>query len=167
PTAGKSTLIAALSAARPKIADYPFTTLEPNLGVVAYREYMSFVMADIPGIIEGAHEGRGLGLRFLKHIERNAVLLFMIPVDTEDLAHAYTILLDEIAAFNSELLEKPRMLALTKIDLLSTEERAALALRIQELPSELPVFPISAVAHQGLDTLKDALWRAIQTAKGV
>ncbi|MBL7976754.1 MAG: GTPase ObgE [Bacteroidetes Order II. Incertae sedis bacterium] len=167
PNAGKSTLISALSAARPKIADYPFTTLEPNLGVVAYREYKSFVMADIPGIIEGAHEGRGLGLRFLKHIERNAVLLFMIPVDTTDIAHAYTILLDEIEAFNSELLEKPRMLALTKIDLLSVDERAALPQRIQKLPLELPVFTISAVAHQGLDSLKDALWMAIQTAKGV
>ncbi|MBN8587032.1 MAG: GTPase ObgE [Rhodothermia bacterium] len=166
PNAGKSTLISALSAARPKIADYPFTTLEPNLGVVAYRDFKSFVMADIPGIIEGAHEGRGLGLRFLKHIERNAVLLFMIPVNTEDIPHAYQILLEELEAFNPELVEKPRMLALTKMDLLTPEEKQELHRRIKDLPSGLSVFPISAVTHLGLDPLKDALWAAIQTAKG-
>lgn len=161
PNAGKSTLISSISAAKPKIADYPFTTLEPNLGVVYYGEYKSFVMADIPGIIEGASEGRGLGTRFLKHIERNAVLLFMIPVTTEDMLGEYNILLNEIEQFNPELLSKPRMVALTKIDTLSPEELKALKPKKLGFPKDLTVLPISSVARKGLDKLKDALWAVI------
>lgn len=167
PNAGKSTLISSISAARPKIADYPFTTLEPNLGVVPYHDYQSFVVADIPGIIEGAHEGRGLGIRFLKHIERNAALLLLIPVTSEDIAKEYDILLHEMEAFNADLIHKPRMIALTKIDVLQPEERAHLTAHELGLPEDIPVFPISSVAHMGLDGLKDALWQVIQRAKGL
>jgi GTPase len=165
PNAGKSTLISALSAARPKVADYPFTTLEPNLGMVYVGDYRSFVMADIPGIIEGASEGRGLGIQFLKHIERNAVLLFVIPVDIEDAGAQYDTLLAELQAFNPELLDKPRLLALTKTDLLPPDMAAEFVEDIsQGLPSELQIVAVSAVARQGLDGLKEALWKEVQAA---
>ncbi len=164
PNAGKSTLVAALSAARPKIADYPFTTLEPSLGVVYVGEYESFVIADIPGIIEGAHEGRGLGLRFLKHIERNAVLLFVIPVTSADPAAEYRTLLDELRAFNPEMLEKPRMVALSKIDLLTEEARRTLREETRRaFPEAVDVLPISAVAQMGLTELRRALWERVRS----
>ncbi|MEX0746740.1 MAG: GTPase ObgE [Rhodothermales bacterium] len=163
PNAGKSTLISSISAARPKVADYPFTTLEPALGVVAVEDYKSFVMADIPGIIEGAHGGKGLGLQFLKHIERNAVLLFLIPVTTKDLAGEYEVLLSELRSFNPELLDKPRILALSKTDLLPPEERALLPeIAGEEFPEDLEVMPISSVAGFGLERLKRRLWDEIQ-----
>ena len=168
PNAGKSTLVASLSAAKPKIADYPFTTLEPALGVVSVEAYQSFVIADIPGIIEGAHEGKGLGIRFLKHIERNAVLLFVIPVTSEAPEKEYQTLLGELQAFNPELLYKPRLVALSKIDLLSEEERAE---KLQALGapfgSDVRVLPISAVAQTGLEALRRALWQEIQAARGL
>src|SRR5574343_1743207 len=157
PNAGKSTLLSVLSAAKPEIADYPFTTLVPNLGIVSYRDNKSFVMADIPGIIEGAHEGRGLGLRFLRHIERNSVLLFMVSCDSPDIVEEYKILLSELEQYNPELLLKPRMLAITKSDLLDDE-------LIQEIKQDLPKIPhifISSVAQQGILTLKDMLWKEI------
>ena len=158
PNAGKSTLLSVISAAKPKIANYPFTTLEPNLGIVTYRGMQSFVMADIPGIIEGASEGRGLGLRFLRHIERNAVLLFMIPADSDDIAKEYAVLCHELETFNPDLVSKPRVLAITKCDMLDDE-------LIEEMRAELPegieaVF-ISSVAQMGLVQLKDLLWRTI------
>lgn len=159
PNAGKSTLVSALSAAKPEIADYPFTTLVPQLGMVYYRDSRSFVIADIPGIIEGAHTGRGLGLRFLRHIERNATLLFMIPCGTEDIRKEYRILLNEIKQFNPELLDKPRVLAITKCDLIDAE--IIEMLRAESVPKGLPVVFISAVAEQGLDELKDVLWRSM------
>jgi GTP-binding protein len=155
PNAGKSTLLAAVSAAKPKIADYAFTTIVPNLGIVSYRDSQSFVMADIPGIIEGAHLGKGLGHRFLKHIERNALLLFMIPIDADNIAQAYTILLNECRAFNPELLDKKRILAITKCDMVDAEY-------IQELkpllPKEIETLFISAVTGQGIQELKDKIW---------
>lgn len=157
PNAGKSTLLSVLSAAKPEIGDYPFTTLRPNLGIVHYRDYRSFVMADIPGIIEGAHTGKGIGLRFLRHIERNAVLLFMIPCDTDDIRKEYDILLNELQQYNPELLHKRRMLAITKSDMLDEELKAALS---QELPDISTVF-ISSVAQQGLTELKDKLWQLL------
>ena len=158
PNAGKSTLLSSISAAKPKIANYPFTTLEPNLGIVSYRDNRSFVMADIPGIIEGASEGKGLGLRFLRHIERNAVLLFMIPADSNDIRREYEILCNELQRFNPDLADKPRVLAITKCDMLDDE-------LIDEMRGELPdgvktVF-ISSVAGMGLTELKDLLWREI------
>ena len=157
PNAGKSTLLSVLSAARPEIADYPFTTLRPNLGIVAYRDHKSFVMADIPGIIEGAHEGKGLGLRFLRHIERNSILLFMIPADTADIQNEYNILLNELKEFNPELLDKTRILAVSKSDLLDAE-------LMREVEATLPpvqhVF-ISSVSEQGLAKLKDMIWQAL------
>ncbi|MFQ5569067.1 MAG: GTPase ObgE [Rhodothermales bacterium] len=163
PNAGKSTLVASLSAARPKIADYPFTTLQPSLGVVYIGDYESFVIADIPGIIEGAHTGKGLGIQFLKHIERNAVLLFVIPVTTEDFAGEYETLINELQAFNPEMLYKPRMIALSKIDILPEEERRALPEKARNaFPSDVQVFPISAVAHMGLPHLKQALWQRVR-----
>ncbi len=155
PNAGKSTLVSALSNARPKIANYPFTTMEPSLGIVGYRDNKSFVMADIPGIIEGASEGRGLGLRFLRHIERNSLLLFMVPGDTDDIKREYEILLNELRNFNPGLLDKHRVLAVTKCDLLDDE---LIDLLRETLPDDLPVVFISAVANRGLDELKDVLW---------
>lgn len=158
PNAGKSTLLSAVSAARPKIADYPFTTMEPQLGIVAYRDNRSFVMADIPGIIEGASEGKGLGLRFLRHIERNAVLLFMVPADADDVTGQYNILLDELRKFNPQLLDKHRLLAVSKCDMLDDELIAEIR---RTLPSDLPSVFISAVTGQGIAELKDMLWRAV------
>jgi GTP-binding protein len=158
PNAGKSTLVSALSNARPKIANYPFTTMEPSLGIVGYRDGKSFVMADIPGIIEGAAEGRGLGLRFLRHIERNSLLLFMVPGDTDDIRHEYEILLDELRRFNPDLLTKHRVLAITKCDLLDEELMQMLS---EGLPTDLPVVFISAVTGFHLDELKDVLWREL------
>lgn len=158
PNAGKSTLLSVVSAAKPKIANYAFTTLEPNLGIVACRDNHSFVMADIPGIIEGAHEGRGLGTRFLRHIERNSVLLFMIPADSEDICKDYEILLGELTQYNPELLDKERLLAITKCDMLDeelmTEMRA-------HLPEGLPTVMISSVTGLNIQQLKDMLWEAL------
>ncbi|MDE5920393.1 MAG: GTPase ObgE, partial [Paramuribaculum sp.] len=158
PNAGKSTLLSAISAARPKIADYPFTTMEPQLGIVSYRDNRSFVMADIPGIIEGASEGRGLGLRFLRHIERNAVLLFMVPADADDITQQYHILLEELRRFNPQLVDKQRLLAISKSDMLDDELRQAIQ---ATLPDDIPHVFISAVTGQGIDTLKDMLWAAV------
>ena len=158
PNAGKSTLLSALSNARPKIANYPFTTMEPSLGIVGYRDGKSFVMADIPGIIEGASEGRGLGLRFLRHIERNSLLLFMVPGDTDDIKREYEILLNELHQFNPEMLDKHRVLAITKSDLLDDE---LIEMLRETLPQDLPCIFISAVANKGLDELKDVLWREL------
>ncbi len=155
PNAGKSTLLSVLSAAKPKIADYPFTTLVPQLGIVAYRDGQSFCMADIPGIIEGASEGKGLGLRFLRHIERNAVLLFMVPALSENIEKEYQILLKELEQYNPELLTKARILAISKMD--TMDVKPAIITRLSK-KLEIPVLPISSVAHQGLDELKDALW---------
>ena len=160
PNAGKSTLVSALSNARPKIANYPFTTMEPSLGIVGYREGKSFVMADIPGIIEGAAEGRGLGLRFLRHIERNSLLLFMVPGDTDDIRHEYDILLEELRKFNPELLQKQRVLAVTKCDLLDDELMEMLR---EGLPQDIPVVFISAVTGFHLDELKDVLWHELNS----
>ena len=158
PNAGKSTLLSAVSAARPKIADYPFTTMEPQLGIVDYRGNRSFVMADIPGIIEGASEGRGLGLRVLRHIERNAVLLFMVPADADDIKQQYEILLDELRKFNPQLMDKQRVLAVSKSDMLDEELKEEIR---PTLPTDLPVVFISAVTGEGITELKDALWKAI------
>ncbi len=160
PNAGKSTLLSAISAAKPKIADYPFTTMEPSLGIVDYRGEKSFVMADIPGIIEGASEGKGLGLRFLRHIERNAVLLFMVPADSDDIRKDYEILLNELREFNPELVDKSRVLAISKSDMLDDELREELA---KELPEGVKTVFISAVTGQGLTELKDLLWREINS----
>ena len=158
PNAGKSTLVSALSNARPKIANYPFTTMEPSLGIVGYRDGKSFVMADIPGIIEGASEGKGLGLRFLRHIERNSLLLFMVPGDTDDIKREYEILLNELRQFNPEMLDKHRVLAVTKCDLLDEE---LIEMLRETLPEDLPVVFISAVTGFGLEELKDVLWREL------
>lgn len=157
PNAGKSTLLSKVSAAKPKIADYPFTTLEPNLGIVPYHDGKSFVMADIPGIIEGASEGRGLGLRFLRHIERNSILLFMVPADADDITEEYGILMNEITNFNPDLLDKHRVLAITKSDMLDTE-------LMDEIEKSLPDVPhifISSFTGLGLQQLKDMLWREL------
>ena len=158
PNAGKSTLLSAVSAARPKIADYPFTTMEPQIGIVSYRDNRSFVMADIPGIIEGASEGKGLGLRFLRHIERNAVLLFMVPADADDIAAEYRILLNELEQFNPQLADKHRILAISKSDMLDEELMDQIA---ATLPDDIPHVFISSVTGQGIAELKDVLWRAI------
>ena len=160
PNAGKSTLLSALSSARPKIANYPFTTLEPSLGIVAHRDGHSFVMADIPGIIEGAAEGRGLGLRFLRHIERNSLLLFMVPGDTEHISREYHILLDELRRFNPAMLDKHRVLAVTKCDLLDDE---LIDMLRTELPEDVQVVFISAVTGQGIQELKDILWAELNS----
>lgn len=160
PNAGKSTLLSALSSAKPKIANYPFTTMEPSLGIVSYRDNQSFVMADIPGIIEGASEGRGLGLRFLRHIERNSLLLFMVPGDTDDIKKEYEILLNEVSTFNPELMDKQRVLAITKRDLLDDELVEMLS---ADLPDDLPHVFISAVANMGIQELKDVLWAALNS----
>ena len=157
PNAGKSTLLSVVSAAKPQIADYPFTTLVPNLGIVSYDDRKSFVMADIPGIIEGAHEGRGLGLRFLRHIERNSILLFMIPVDSKDIRKEYEILLNELRQFNPELLDKYRVLAITKSDLADAELTAEIK---KDLP-DLPYVFISSIQQLGLNKLKSLLWNEL------
>ena len=157
PNAGKSTLLSVVSAAKPEIANYPFTTLVPNLGIVAYRDHQSFVMADIPGIIEGAHEGKGLGLRFLRHIERNSVLLFLVPADSDDIAKEFETLLNELRQFNPELLDKDRILAISKSDMLDDELKAEIE---KDLP-DVPYIFMSSVAQQGLIELKDMLWNSI------
>ncbi len=168
PNAGKSTLVSALSNAKPKIANYPFTTMEPSLGIVGYRDNKSFVMADIPGIIEGAAEGRGLGLRFLRHIERNSLLLFMVPGDTDNIAREYNILLNELRKFNPEMLQKQRVLAVTKCDLLDEELIQMLKEELGAISgvgaATLPVVFISAVTGYQLDELKDVLWRELNSA---
>ncbi len=159
PNAGKSTLLAAVSAAKPEIADYPFTTLVPNLGIVAHRDSRSFVMADIPGIIEGASQGKGLGIRFLRHIERNSVLLFLVPADSKDIHEEYKILLNELKQYNPELLDKPRMLGISKADLLDQE-------LIDEIKKDLPKIPVqffSSITQQGITALKDELWKTINS----
>jgi GTP-binding protein len=155
PNAGKSTLLSVITSAKPEIGDYPFTTLRPNLGIVSYRDHRSFVMADIPGIIEGAHAGKGLGLRFLRHIERNSLLLFMIPADSDDIKKEYKILLNELKQYNPELLHKERLLAITKSDML--DEELVIALK-KDLP-KIPYVFISSVAQQGLVELKDLIWK--------
>lgn len=160
PNAGKSTLVSSLSSAKPKIGNYPFTTLEPSLGIVSYRDNKSFVIADIPGIIEGASEGKGLGTRFLRHIERNTLLLFMVPGDTEDIKHEYEILLNELANFNPELLDKGRVLAITKCDLLDDE---LIEMLKPSLPEGIPTVFISAVTGFGLQELKDLLWQEMNS----
>lgn len=162
PNAGKSTLLSVISAAKPKIANYPFTTLVPNLGMVAYRDHRSFAVADIPGIIKGAHEGKGLGHRFLRHIERNATLLFLVPADSDNIQEEYQILLNELKAYNPELLDKPRILAISKSDMLDEELQALVK---AELPTELPTLFISSVAQKGLQELKDLLWKTIHSNK--
>lgn len=171
PNAGKSTLVSALSNARPKIANYPFTTMEPSLGIVGYHDNKSFVMADIPGIIEGASEGKGLGLRFLRHIERNSLLLFMVPGDTDDIYKEYNILLNELRQFNPEMLDKHRVLAVTKCDLLDEELmemlRHDLEAKLQQDEGDhqhpVPIVFISAVAQTGLNELKDVLWQELNS----
>ena len=162
PNAGKSTLLSVLSAAKPEIADYPFTTLVPNLGVVSYRDHRSFVMADIPGIIEGAAEGKGLGLRFLRHIERNSLLLFLVPADADDVAKEYEILLGELTKYNPELLDKERILAISKTDMLDEQMIEEMK---EMLPKTLPTLFISSVANIGLQELKDLLWSKLNPAK--
>ena len=159
PNAGKSTLLASITSAKPKIASYAFTTLEPNLGIVRYYDDRSFVMADIPGIIEGAHEGKGIGTRFLRHIERNSVLLFMVSCEEDDIAACYKTLLKELKLYNPELLAKQRVLAVTKCDMIDEEIEKELAAK---LPKRIPHVFISSVSGEGLDKLKDALWKALQ-----
>ncbi|WP_455076334.1 GTPase ObgE [Prevotella koreensis] len=164
PNAGKSTLLSALSSARPKIANYPFTTLEPSLGIVAYHDQKSFVMADIPGIIEGASVGKGLGLRFLRHIERNSLLLFMVPCDSDDIVKDYGVLLNELRRFNPDMLDKHRVLAITKCDMI--DEELATMLReeiVKQIDEPLPIVFISAVAQQGMNELKDILWEELNS----
>ncbi|MEM9857729.1 MAG: GTPase ObgE [Bacteroidota bacterium] len=158
PNAGKSTLLSVLSEAKPEIADYPFTTLVPNLGVVSYRDYKSFVMADIPGIIEGASEGKGLGMRFLRHIERNSVLLFLIPADADDMKKEYEILLGELKKYNPELLDKQRLLAISKSDMLDAELEEEIR---HELPTEIESLFISSITQSGLMSLKDKIWKIL------
>lgn len=158
PNAGKSTLLSVLTAAKPKIADYAFTTLKPNLGIVQYRDYQTFVMADIPGIIEGAAEGKGLGIRFLRHIERNSILLFLIAADSNSIQKEYEILLNELKQHNPELLDKSRLLAISKSDLLDDELKEEIK---KELPKGIDALFISSVAQQGLVELKDALWKML------
>ncbi|HNP17957.1 MAG TPA: GTPase ObgE [Fulvivirga sp.] len=158
PNAGKSTLLSTVSEARPEIADYPFTTLTPNLGVVGYRDYKSFVMADIPGIIEGAAEGKGLGIRFLRHIERNSILLFLVPADSDDINKEYNILLNELKKYNPELLDKDRLLAISKSDLLDEELMAEIS---DDLPKELTHCFISSITGQGITDLKDIIWKML------
>lgn len=158
PNAGKSTLLSVISAAKPEVADYPFTTLVPNLGVVNYRDYKSFVMADIPGIIEGAAEGKGLGLRFLRHIERNSILLFLIPADADNISKEYEVLLNELKKYNPQLLDKTRLLGISKSDLLDEELKTALR---KELPKDLPHVFFSSITKQGLNELKDLIWQTL------
>ena len=160
PNAGKSTLLSVVSAAKPEIANYPFTTLKPNLGMIAYRDDRSFVMADIPGIIEGAAEGKGLGLRFLRHIERNPVLLFLVPADANDIRTEYETLLNELEKYNPDLLKKNRLLAVSKADMLDDELEEAMRAEIEDLD---PIF-LSSVAQQGLQQLKDRIWQSMESA---
>ncbi len=157
PNAGKSTLLSVVSAAKPKIADYPFTTLVPNLGIVSYRENKSFVMADIPGIIEGAHEGKGLGIRFLRHIERNSMLLFIVPSDSKNIKEEYEILVNELKMYNPELLDKKRLLGISKSDLLDEELKIEMR---KELPDISRVF-FSSITGEGINTLKDMIWKVL------
>ena len=167
PNAGKSTLLSVVSAARPEIADYPFTTLVPNLGIVQYRDYKSFVMADIPGIIEGAHEGKGLGVRFLRHIERNSILLFLIPADTKDILKEYQILVNELKLFNPELMDKQRVLGISKIDLLDEELFSLIKKDITKRFKEkkkVPIVFFSSHTEKGIKELKDVLWNQIQSS---
>jgi len=159
PNAGKSTLLSVVSAAKPEIANYPFTTLVPNLGIVDHRGNRSFVMADIPGIIEGAHEGKGLGLRFLRHIERNSILLFMVPADADDINKEYEILLNELTQYNPELLDKDRVLAVSKCDMLDEELEAELKASVKV---DIPVVYISSLTQKGISELKDVLWKKMQ-----
>lgn len=158
PNAGKSTLLAAVSAAKPKIANYAFTTLTPNLGIVSYRDSRSFVMADIPGIIEGAHEGKGLGHQFLRHIERNSTLLFLIPADSDNCLDTYRILLNELELYDPAMLDKPRLIGLSKSDLVDDELKSMIS---EELPQDFKHFYFSAVTGEGLDRLKDAIWESL------
>ena len=158
PNAGKSTLLSVVSAAKPEIANYPFTTLTPNLGIVSYKEYKSFIMADIPGIIEGASEGKGLGLRFLRHIERNSTLLFLVPADSDDINKDYKILLSELKKYNPELLDKDRILAISKSDMLDDELKQEIS---KEFPKDVNTLFISSVAQQGLNELKDIIWNKL------
>ena len=160
PNAGKSTLLSVITAAKPKIADYEFTTLKPNLGIVEYRDFKTFVVADIPGIIEGAAEGKGIGHRFLRHIERNSTLLFLIPADAKDIIKQYEILVDELRRYNPEMLDKDRLIAISKSDMLDSELKAELK---EELDQNLdaPYIFISSVAQQGLTELKDKLWEML------
>ena len=162
PNAGKSTLLSVVSAAKPEIADYPFTTLRPNLGIVSYRDYRSFVMADIPGIIKGASEGKGLGYRFLRHIERNSVLLFMIPADCDHIASEYEILKNELEAYNPELMHKDSVLVISKSDMLDDELKQELDLELKEELEGVPYLYISSVAQTGLLELKDEIWKLIE-----
>lgn len=164
PNAGKSTLLSVVSAAKPKIANYPFTTLEPNLGIVSYRDDKSFVMADIPGIIEGASEGKGLGLRFLRHIERNSLLLFIIPADSDDIKNEYEILYNELKKYNPDLLDKQHVLAISKSDMLDEELMQEITL---ELPEDLPYVFISSITGYGIPTLKDLLWRELNSSEAI
>lgn len=161
PNSGKSTLLSTVTAAKPKIADYPFTTLVPNVGIVPYRDHKSFVIADIPGIIEGAHEGKGLGIRFLRHIERNSMLLFMIPIDSPSIKQEYNTLVNELEQFNPELLDKQRILAITKCDMADNELRSAI---VKELPDVKSIF-ISSVTGDGITELKDMLWNELNTGE--
>ncbi|NNC94460.1 MAG: GTPase ObgE [Chitinophagales bacterium] len=158
PNAGKSTLLSVVSAAKPKIAEYAFTTLTPNLGIVNYRDHRSFVMADIPGIIEGAHKGKGLGLRFLRHIERNSALLFMVPADSENIMKEYKVLVEELKKYNPELLDKERMLAITKSDLVDDELKELI---IEDISTTIPYVFISSITSSGIDQLKDELWKML------
>ena len=160
PNAGKSTLLSVVSAAKPEIADYPFTTLVPNLGVVPYRDYKSFVMADIPGIIEGASQGKGLGLRFLRHIERNSILLFIVPATSEDIQAEYQTLVQELRLYNPQLLDKNRLLAISKMDVISDDERVTLQ---ENLPNGIPTLLISAISQEGIEQLKDKIWEMINS----
>ncbi len=162
PNAGKSTLLSVLTSAKPKIGDYPFTTLKPNLGIVEYRDFKSFVIADIPGIIEGAAEGKGLGHYFLRHIERNSTLLFLIPADADDIKKEYEILLDELRRYNPEMLDKDRLIAISKCDMLDEELKAELKQQLDKELEGLPYLFISSVAQQGLTELKDKLWQMLQ-----
>lgn len=159
PNAGKSTLLSVVSAAKPEIADYPFTTITPNLGVVKYKDYQSFIMADIPGIIEGASEGKGLGLRFLRHIERNSILLFLVSAEAESISKEYRVLLNELKEYNPELLDKKRLLAVSKCDLIDEDQLKKLK---RTLPKNIPAIFISALANQNIDALKDMIWKALE-----
>jgi len=160
PNAGKSTLLSVVSAAKPKIADYAFTTLEPNLGIVNYYDDKSFVIADIPGIIEGAHEGKGIGLRFLRHIERNSMLLFMVPADSKDINEEYKVLLNELKQYNPELLDKQRVLAITKSDMIDEELRKEIQ---KHLPRKVPHIFICSLTGEGIPQLKDLLWNTLNS----